>query len=80
LSKLCALILANIDDTHLGALDLLKREAIGVACSMISGSRENSDRTIEETNVRDSKAHSGASGKGISGIIRNYAAYQRWIL
>ena len=30
--------------------------------------------------MRDSKAHSGASGTGISGITRNYAAYQRWIL
>jgi len=50
-----SVLLANIDDTHLGALDLLKRQAIGVACSMISGSRENSDRTIEETIMRDSK-------------------------
>jgi len=47
---------------------------------MIPGSREDVDRTIEETIMRDSKAHSGASGTGISGITRNYAAYQRWIL
>jgi len=47
---------------------------------MIPGSREDVDRTIEETIMRDSKAHSGASGTGISGIARNYAAYQRWIL
>jgi len=30
--------------------------------------------------MRDSKTHIGASGTGISGITRNYAAYQRWIL
>ena len=75
-----SVLLANIDDTHPGALDLLKRGAISVAHSMIPGSREDVDRTIEETIMRDSKAHSGASGTGISGITRNYAAYQRWIL
>jgi len=75
-----SVLLANIDDTHPGALDLLKRRAISVARSMIPGSREDVNRTIiEETIMRDSKAHSGASGTGISGITRNYAAYQRWI-
>ena len=55
------------------------RGAIRVARSMIPGSREDVDRTIEETIMRDSKAHSGATGTGISGITRNYAAYQHWI-
>ena len=63
-----SVLLANIDDTHPGALDLLKRGAISVAGSMIPGSREDVSRTIiEETIMEDSKAHSGASGTGISG-------------
>jgi len=73
-------LLANVDDTHPGALDLLKRGAISVARAMIPGFREDVDRTTEETIMRDSKTYSGASGTGISGITRNYAAYQRWIL
>jgi len=40
-----SVLLANIDDTHPGALDLLKRGAISVARSMIPGSREDVDRT-----------------------------------
>ena len=29
--------------------------------------------------MKQSKSHGGASGKGLSGIIRNYEAYQRWV-
>ena len=34
---------------------------------------------MEETFMKQSKSHGGASGKGLSGITRNYEAYQRWV-
>ena len=72
-----SLFLANIDETHPGAIELLKLGAFSVARSMVPGSRTDVDKTMEETFMKHSKSHGGASGAGISGITRNYAAYQR---
>ena len=47
--------------------------------SFIPGNRADVDKTMEETFMKDSKSHGGASGAGITGIQRNYDAYQRWV-
>ena len=75
-----SVLIANIDLTHPGALDLLKQGAFSVARSMVPGCRTDVDKTMEETFMKHSKSHGGASGAGISGITRNHAAYQRWVL
>ena len=74
-----AVFLANIEDSHPGALTLLKRGAISVARSFIPGSRCHVDKTIEETIMKHGKSRGGTgSGIGLSGITENYSAYQRW--
>ncbi len=75
-----SMMMANINHTHPGALDLLKHGAISVARSMVPGCRTDVDKTMEETFMKHSKAHGGASGIGLSGIVNNEAAYQRWVL
>ena len=75
-----SVFIANIDQTHPGALELLKLGAFSVARSMVPGCRTDVDKTMEETFMKHSKSHGGASGAGISGITRNNAAYQRWVL
>ena len=47
---------------------------------MVPGCRTDVDKTMEETFMKHSKSHGGTSGAGISGITRNNAAYQRWVL
>jgi len=44
-----SVLLANVDDTHPGALDLVKRGAISVARSVIPGFREDVERQSCET-------------------------------
>lgn len=74
-----AVFLTNIEDSHPGALPLLKNGAISVARSFIPGSRCHVDKTIEETIMKHGKSRGGAgSGIGLSGITQNYNAYQRW--
>ena len=70
--------LANIDETHPGASDLIKQGAFSVARSFIPGNRCATDKTMEETFMRHAKSHGGA-GEGVSGILTNYQAYQRWV-
>ena len=74
------MFLANIDWSHPGASDLLKLGAFSVARSFVPGSRCAVDKTIEETFMKHAKSKGGAggSGFGLSGITRNYKAYQRW--
>lgn len=72
-------MISNIDVTHPGSLELLKNGAISVARSMIPGSRTDIDKTMEETFMRHSKSGGGASGAGITGLTRNFSAYQRWV-
>ena len=73
-----SIMLANIDVTHPGALEMLKQGAFSVARSFIPGCRTDVDKTMEETFMKQAKSHSGAAGAGVTGITRNYQAYQRW--
>ena len=72
-------MMVNIDESHQGSLEILKKGAFSVARSSIPGCRTDVDKTMEETFMKQSKSHGGASGKGLSGITRNYEAYQRWV-
>ena len=74
-----SIMLANIDETHPGALDLLKQGAFSVARSFVPGCRTDVDKTMEETFMKQAKSHSGAAGAGVTGIARDYQTYQRWI-
>ena len=73
--------LANIEESHPGATDLIKRGAMSVARSFIPGNRCAVDKTMEETFMRHAKSHGGAGGGGIgvSGILSNHDTYQRWV-
>ena len=74
-----AVFLANIEDSHPGSLTLLEGGAISVARSLIPGNRCAVDKTIEETIMKHGKSRGGGgSGVGLSGIMENYSAYQRW--
>ena len=64
------LILLNLDRTHPGLKDLLKRNGFSVPTS-----RNSVDITIEQTINRHAKSHGG-----IIGFSRNYAAYYRWCM
>ena len=75
-----SLFIVNFDQTHPGALELLKLGAFSVVQSVVPGCPTDVDKTMEETFMRHSKSHGGTSGAGISGITRNNAAYQRWVL
>ncbi|XP_068203606.1 uncharacterized protein [Palaemon carinicauda] len=72
--------LANIDETHPGATELLKLGAISVARSYIPGNQCAVDKTIEETFMKHAKSNAGAGGKGtgVSGLLGNFEAYRRW--
>ncbi|MCG7882443.1 MAG: hypothetical protein JAY96_12745 [Candidatus Thiodiazotropha endolucinida] len=76
-----SVFIANIDETHPGATDLLQRGAMSVARSFIPGNRCAVDKTMEETFMKHAKSRSGAggSGAGVTGITSNYDAYQRWV-
>ena len=73
--------ITNIEASHPGALEEIKRGVLSVARSQIPGNRCEVDKTMEETLMKNSKSRGGAGGSsaGISGLTRNYAAYQRWI-
>ncbi len=76
-----SVFLANIDNSHPGAASLIKRGAISVARSFIPGNRCAVDKTMEETFMCHAKSHAGAgtSAAGVSGVLTNYNAYQRWV-
>ena len=76
-----SVFVANLDESHPGATELLQRGTISVARSFIPGNRCAVDKTMEETFMKHAKSRSGAggSGTGISGIAGNYDAYQRWV-
>ena len=75
-----SLFLVNIEETHLGATQLLKLGAMRVARSFILANRCTVDKTIEETFMRHAKSQAvpGGRGAGISGLLNNYEAYRRW--
>jgi hypothetical protein len=70
--------LVNIELSHPGATEQLKRGAISVARSFIPVNLCLVDKTIEETFMRHSKSRGGGASAGLSGIQTNYNAYQRW--
>ncbi len=72
-----ALYLANIENSHPGATDMLRSGAISVARSFIPGNRAAVDKTMEETFMRHAKSRT--AGSGLSGLVTNHSAYQRWI-
>ena len=76
-----SVFLANIEVSHPGATDLIKRGAMSVARSFIPGNRCAVDKTMEETFMRHAKSHggTGAGGFGVSGVLSNHDAYQRWV-
>ena len=76
-----AVFLANIDDNHPGASELLKAGAISVARSLVLSSHSAADKTIGETFMKQAKFHSGLGGcgAGLTGILTNFSAYQRWV-
>ena len=76
-----SLFLMNLHESHPGADELLRRGAISVARSFIPGNREEVDKVIEETFNRHGKSRCGpgTSGAGLSGIMTNQNAYQRWV-
>lgn len=76
-----SVFLANIDLSLPGAKELLKRGAFSVARSFIPGNRCPVDKTMEETFMRQAKSRGGAGGGsvGITGLLSNAQAYQRWV-
>ncbi len=76
-----SVFLANVEETHPGASELLKAGAISIARSFVPGNRCAVDKTIEETFMKHAKSHggSGGCGAGLTGILNNFNAYQRWV-
>ena len=76
-----SIFIANTEQSHPGALELLQNGAISVARSFIPDNRCSVDKTIEETFMKHAKSHGGAggSGAGLSEILSNYPSYQRWV-
>ena len=72
-----SMFITNIETSHPGATELLRRGAFSVARSFIPGNRCEVDKTIEETFMK-SRGGSGSSGAGLTGLQTNYGAYQRW--
>ena len=73
-----SMMLCNIETSHPGATDLLKQGAISVARSFIPGNRADVDKTMEEIFMRHAKSR-GSSGAGMTGLLTNQEAYQRWV-
>ena len=69
--------LTNIDKSHPGAKELLKKGGIAVARSLIPGALSAVDKTMEETFMKHAKNHnqaSGGSGAGLFGLEGKYNA------
>ena len=52
---------------------------MAVARSNLPGCLEEVDKTMEEHYMRWSKSGSGAGGAGITGLLRNPEALNRWV-
>lgn len=74
-----ALFIANVETSHPGSTSLLQRGAFSVARSFVPGNRCDVDKTMEETFMRDAKSHNSCSGAGLTGLLTNFNAYQRWV-
>ena len=68
--------ITNIEMSHSGATELLRRGAFSVARSFIPENRYEVDKTIEETFMKQSKSlcGSGSSGARLTGLQTNYGA------
>ena len=55
-----SMFIANIEESHPGATELLRRGAISVARSFVPGSRCPVDKTIEETFMKHAKSKGGS--------------------
>ena len=68
--------MANIEESHPGATELLEQGAISVARSFVPDCRNALDKTIEETIMKHAASHGGAggSGTGISDLLRSIDA------
>ena len=75
------MFLENVDLTHPGAEELLKRGAFSVARSFIPANRCAVDKTMEETFMKHSKSRGGAGGcgAGLTGLLSNFDSYHRWV-
>ena len=75
-----SMFITNIETSHPGATELLRRGAFSMARSFIPGNRCEVEKTIEEPFMKQSKSRgrSGSSGAGLTGLQTNYGAYQRW--
>ena len=71
------LFLANVDISHPGAKELLMLGGNSVARSFTPGNRAAVDKSMEETFMRHAKSRTG--GTGLTGLLTNYSAYQRWV-
>ena len=60
---------------------LLESGVFSVGRSFPPGNRCPVDKTIEETFMRHYKSHGGTGGcgAGLTGIVNDYRAYQRWV-
>ena len=78
---LFAVFLANLESSHSGATALLESGAISVARSEVPGNRCPVDKTMEGTFMKHAKSHEGpgSCGAGLTGILTNFNAYQRWV-
>ena len=76
-----SVFLANVDDSHPGAIRLLQDGGVSVARSMIPGNRCPVDKTMEETFMKSAKSHGGmgSSGAGLQGLVNDPKTYQRWV-
>ena len=72
-STLYLVIMLNLENSHPGAEELLKRNGFSVNRSDVPSSRNDADITIKQTINRHAKSHGG-----IVGFSRNHSAYYRW--
>lgn len=75
-----SIFIANINESHLGVVELLER-GISVVRSYTPGNRCALDKTIEDTFMWHEKSHGGAGGgvAGLSCILSKYICYQQWV-
>ena len=68
-----------IEWSHPGATEMLERGALSVARSFIPGNKLAIDKTIEEAFMKHATPRGGGgTGAGLSGILKNQEAFQRW--
>ena len=67
------MVMLDLDKSHPGAEELLKRNGFSVNRSDVPSSRTTVDITIEQTIKRHAKSHGGSVGFSL-----NHSAYYRW--